>query len=258
MKTQMFFSLATCVTLLSCLSLPVIAETVPPQTGITSTETIPNHTDSTADETVPSSTQGANNQTVPSQASVNLPQNIIIPKNTAIIVSFPAPMTVDITEKQDFPLTVLLANVIKDAQGNVIVPENSPVSIILKATDGGVKIVAQSLVVNGRVVPIKASSPKIPGTTVTHKEGHEKASESGSVWGEIGENAFGFASGGKTEHSQRGLMLGRTLGLVTGLSSKEKSRVVKISENTLYVLSLEATVHLSSNTSSYVTPLSTK
>ena len=40
-------------------------------------------------------------------------------------------------------------------------------------------------------------------------------------------------------------MLGKTFGLVTGLASPKKSRVVKISENSMYVLSLEAEVDLS-------------
>jgi len=48
----------------------------------------------------------------------------------------------------------------------------------------------------------------------------------------------------ETEDSERGSMLGITLGLVTGLSSPKKSRVVNISENSIYVLSLEASVNI--------------
>ncbi|MBE9211468.1 hypothetical protein IQ247_01835 [Plectonema cf. radiosum LEGE 06105] len=210
MKSQILFSIATCITLLTSVSLPVVAETIP------------------------NPVQPTNNT-----------NNITLAKNTAIIVSFPSSMTVDVSEKQDFPLTVFLTKAITDSQGNVLVPENSPVSIILKPTDKGAKIVAQSLVVNGRVVSIQASSPTIPGATITHKAGHEKAEEDGSVWGKIGESAFGFAGGGKPEHSERGSMLGKTLGLVTGLNSPTKSRQVKINENSVYVLSLEASVDLS-------------
>ncbi len=235
MKTRTLFSLATCISLLTPVSTPVLAETV-------TAEIVPHQTNSLDGETVPHSTPDTTKETIPFQPLLG---NITIPKNTAIIVSFPTPMTIDVTEKQDIPLTVLLAHAIRDAQGNVIVPENSPVSIMIKPEDGGAKIVAQSLVINGQVVSIQASSPKIPGTTITHKGGHEKAEESGSVWGKIGESAFGFASGGKAEYSERGSMLGRTLGLVTGLSSPNKSRVINIGENSVYVLSLEATVELS-------------
>lgn len=233
MKTKILFSLATCISLLTSISLPVLAETIPSQIESTSSEIIPNQDDSPSNETTSS---------IPLSP---LPlKDITLAKNTAIIVSFPASMTIDVSKKQDFPLTVLLKKAITDNQGNILVPQDSPVSIIIKPTGKGAKIVAQSLVVNGQVLPIKASSPTIPGEKVTHKTGREKAEENGEVWGKIGESAFGFAGGGKTEDSERGSMLGRTLGLVTGLSSPKKSRVVKISENSVYVLSLEATVKL--------------
>lgn len=231
MKIHMLLSLATCVSLITSVSLPVIAETVPSQTTPTSAN----------NETVPNAVQPASNQT----SAVSL-KDITLAKNTAIIISFPTAMTVNVSEKQDVPLTVFLNKAIKDNQGNLLVPENSPVSIILKPTSKGAKIIAQSLVVNGQVLAIKASSPTIPSATITHKTGHEKAEQNESVWGKIGESAFSFANQGKTEESERGAMLGRTLGLVAGLNSPKKSRVVKIAENSIFVLSLEATVNLSS------------
>lgn len=231
MKIHMLLSLATCVSLITSVSLPVIAETVPSQTTSTSVN----------NETVPNAVQPASNQT----SAVSL-KDITLAKNTAIIISFPTAMTVNVSEKQDVPLTVFLNKAIKDNQGNLLVPENSPVSIILKPTSKGAKIIAQSLVVNGQVLAIKASSPTIPSATITHKTGHEKAEQNESVWGKIGESAFSFANQGKTEESERGAMLGRTLGLVAGLNSPKKSRVVKIAENSIFVLSLEATVNLSS------------
>ena len=191
MKTQLLFSIVTSISLFASVSLPVVAETVPN----------------------------------PVEAPVEL-KDITLAKNTAIIISFPAAMTVDVTEKQDFPLTVFLSKAIKDNRGNILVPENSPVSIILKPTGKGAKIIAQSLVVNSQVLPIKASSPIIPGGTVVHTTGNEKAEENGSVWSKIGENTFGFISGGKTEESQKGSMLGTTLGLLAGLNTPKKSRVV--------------------------------
>ncbi len=209
MKKQLF-SFVTSISLLTSMSLPVIAQTAPSQ---------------------------------PSSSSQQ--ESATLAKNTAIIISFPASMTVDISEKQDLPLTVFLKSAITDNQGNVIAPENTPVSIILKPTNGGLKIIAQSLVVNGKVVFIQASSPKLPGASITHKAGYEKAEENGAIWGKIGQNAVGFATGGKVEDTERGSMLGTTLGLVTGLSSPKKSRVVKINENSIYVLSLDKSVNLS-------------
>lgn len=210
MKTQTLMSLACSLSLLGSLTLPATAQ-VPTQ---------------------------------PTQPQIASPE-ISIPQDTAIVVSFPAPVTVDVGQKKDYPLTVPLASAIKDAQGNTIAPENTPVTIILKPIDGGAKIVAQSLVINGRIVAIKASSQTIPGTTITQKRANDKAVENGSVWGRIGGSALGFLSNGDPEQFDRGAMLGSAVGLLTGLRSAENTRIVQIPQSSVYVLSLEAPITLS-------------
>jgi hypothetical protein len=179
------------------------------------------------------------------QAVVSPSQEISIPQDTAIIVSFPAPITVDVGQKQDIPLTVPLAQAIQDSQGNVLVPENTPVTIILKPANKGAKIIAQSLVVRGRIVKITASSQVIPGTTITHKRGNDKAVETGSVFGRLGGSVMGFMGQGDPEQFDRGAMLGSAVGIVSGLRSAENTRIVQIPQGSVYVLSLEAPINLS-------------
>jgi hypothetical protein len=208
MKTQILLSLACSMSLLGSATMPVSAQPAPTQPQAVS-------------------------------------QGITIPQDTALIVSFPALVTVDVGQKKDYPLTVPLANAIKDASGNTIAPENTPVSIILKPTDGGAKIVAQSLVINGRIVSIKASSQTIPGTTITQKRANDKAVENGSIWGRIGGSTLGFLSQGDPDQFDRGAMLGSAVGLLTGLRSAENTRVVQIPQSSVYVLSLEAPISLS-------------
>ncbi|MBE9210725.1 hypothetical protein IQ244_30330 [Nostoc sp. LEGE 06077] len=210
MKTHILLSLACSLSLLGAVTSPTYAQTVP------------------AVEAQP--------QTVSSE--------ITIPQDTAIIVSFPASVTVDVGQKKDYPLTLPLASAIKDSQGNIIAPENTPVSIVLKPKEGGAKIVAQSLVINGRIVTIKAASQVIPSTTITHKRANDKAVENGSVWGRIGGSTLGFLSQGDPEQFDRGAMLGSAVGLVTGLRSAENTRIVQIPHSSVYVLSLEAPVSL--------------
>ncbi|MDZ7957499.1 MAG: hypothetical protein RMY34_06280 [Aulosira sp. DedQUE10] len=215
MKTQLLLSLACSLSLLGAVTVEASAQpvtTVPPQ------------------------------PTMQPQAAS---QDITIPQDTAIIVSFPASVTVDVGQKKDYPLTLPLANAIKDAQGNVVAPENTPVTIVLKPTDGGAKIVAQSLVINGRIVSIKASSQMIPGTTITQKRANDKAVENGSVWGRLTGSTLGFLSNGDPEQFDRGAMLGSAIGLVTGLRSAENTRIVQIPQSSVYVLSLEAPIQLS-------------
>ncbi len=208
MKTQMLLSLACSLSLLGAVTLPATAQPVSPQPQAVS-------------------------------------QDITIPQDTAIIVSFPAPVTIDVGQKQDFPLTLPLSTAIKDAQGNVVAPENTPVSIILKPTNGGAKIVAQSLVINGRVVSIKASSQIIPGTTITQKRANDKAVENSSIWGKITGSTLGFFGNSSPEQTDKGGMLGTAIGLVTGLGSAENTRIVQIPQSSIYVLSLEAPIQLS-------------
>ncbi|WP_413174202.1 hypothetical protein [Anabaena azotica] len=208
MKTQMLLSLVCSVSLLGSLSLPAKSQEVPTPPPVVS-------------------------------------QEITIPQDTAIIVSFPAPVTVDVGQKKDYPLTLPLASAIKDAQGNVIAPENTPVTIILKPAEGGAKIVAQSLVINGKIVTIKASSQIIPGTTITHKRANDKAVENGSIWGRIGGSTLGFLNQGDPDQFDRGAMLGSAVGLVSGLRSAENTRVVQIPQSSVYVLSLDAPISLS-------------
>ncbi|MBK1986315.1 hypothetical protein A0J48_001895 [Sphaerospermopsis aphanizomenoides BCCUSP55] len=208
MKTQMLLSLVCSVSLLGSLSLPAKSQEVPTPPPVVS-------------------------------------QEITIPQDTAIIVSFPAPVTVDVGQKKDYPLTVPLSSAIKDAQGNVIAPENTPVTIVLKPAEGGAKIVAQSLVVNGKIVTIKASSQIIPGTTITHKRANDKAVENGSIWGRIGGSTLGFLNQGDPDKFDQGAMLGSAVGLVSGLRSAENTRVVQIPQSSVYVLSLDAPISLS-------------
>ncbi|MBW4556107.1 MAG: hypothetical protein KME59_09230 [Trichormus sp. ATA11-4-KO1] len=192
----------------------------------------------------------ANAQPVPTEPTVqpqspSFSEEITVPQDTAIIVSFPAPVTIDVGQKKDYPLTVPLANAIQDAQGNTIASENTPVTIVLQPTDGGAKIVAQSLVINGRIVSIKASSQTIPGTTITHKRANDKAVENGSIWGRIGGSTLGFLNQGDPDQFDRGAMLGSAVGLISGLRSAENTRVVQIPQSSVYVLSLEAPISLS-------------
>ncbi|WP_414577316.1 hypothetical protein [Anabaena sp. CCY 9402-a] len=211
MKTQTFLSLACSLSILGALTLPATAQPVP--------------------------TEATQPQVVNAEIS--------IPQDTALIVSFPAPITVDVGQKKDYPLTVPLASAIKDAQGNIIAPENTPVSIVLKPSDGGAKIVAQSIVINGRIVAIKASSQTIPGTTITHKRANDKAVENGSIFGRIGGSIMGFSSNGDPDQFDRGAMLGSAVGLISGLRSAENTRVVQIPQSSVYVLSLDTPITLS-------------
>ncbi|HYW18224.1 MAG TPA: hypothetical protein VE956_02745 [Nodularia sp. (in: cyanobacteria)] len=214
MKMQMLLSLTYSISLLGSFTLPASAQPLPTQpTGQSQTQAVS--------------------------------EKITIPQDTAIIVKFPASVTIDVGQNKAYPLTVALNDAIADAQGNIIVPQNTPVTINLKPTDGGAKIIAQSLVINGRIVPIQASSQTIPGTTITYKRTNDKAVENSAIWGQFAGDTLGFFSQGDPKQFDRGAMLGSIVGFLTGLGSAENIRVVQIPQSSTYVLSLEAPISLS-------------
>ncbi|NJR76569.1 MAG: hypothetical protein HC773_29430, partial [Scytonema sp. CRU_2_7] len=76
MKSQLLLSVACSLSLLGAVTVPASAQPVP---------------------------------SVPPQPTVQpqvVSQDITIPQDTAIIVSFPAPVTVDVGQKKDYPLTL--------------------------------------------------------------------------------------------------------------------------------------------------------
>ena len=216
MKMQLLFSLAYALGLLGSLTLPTNAQPlVIEPVGQTSTQRVS--------------------------------EEITIPQDTAIIVRFPASVTIDVGQNKAYPLTVPLTDAIQDDQGNIIVPKDAPVTINLQPKDGGAIIVAKSLVINGRIVAIKASSQIIPGTTITYKRANDKAVENSSIWSQIGGDTLGFFSQGNPRQFDRGAMLGSIVGFLIGLGSPENIRVVQIPQSSTYVLSLEAPISLSTH-----------
>lgn len=181
---------------------------------------------------------------VVSNQPISRSTGLVIPQTTGIIVSFPAAVTVDAGKKDEYPLTLPLAQSILDSNGNVIVPENTPVSIKLKPMNKGAQIVAESLVVGGQIVPIKATSPVIPGSVITQMKGNDKAIESGAVYGRLAGSVFGFMGKGDPDKFDQGAMLGSALGMLSGLKGAEKIRVVQIPQGSVYVLALEKPVNV--------------
>jgi hypothetical protein len=177
-----------------------------------------------------------------------IPQTVI-PQTAGVVISLPMPITVDVGQHQDYPLTVPLSQPLMDSQGNTVVPVNAPVTIKLKPENGGARIVAESIVIGGQIVSIQASSAVIPGNTITQQEGAETARQSSAVYG----NLFGAAMGAiapqarKADAFDQGGMIGGALGILTGMNSPKSLRVVQLPQGSVYVLSLQAPIALPTN-----------
>ncbi len=173
-------------------------------------------------------------------------QSTMIPQTAGVVIKLPAAVTVDVGQKQDYPMTVPLAQPLLDLQGNEVVPMNTPVTIKLKPENGGAKIVAESIVVRGQIVAIQAVSAVIPGNTITQQSGADRARENSGVLG----NLFGAVMGATARESHKasafdqGGMIGGAIGILSGITSPKNIRIVQLPADSIYVLTLQAPISL--------------
>lgn len=173
-------------------------------------------------------------------------QGTLIPQTAGVIIKLPGAVNVDVGQKQDYPLTVPLAQPLLDLQGNEVVPANTPVSIKLKPENGGARIVAESIVVKGQIVAIQASTAVIPGNTIEQVSSTERARENSGMLG----NLFGAVMGAtapkarKAEMFDQGGMIGGAIGILSGMGSPKNVRVVQLPAESVYVLQLQAPISL--------------
>jgi hypothetical protein len=180
-----------------------------------------------------------------------------IPQSAAIVVTFASEMNFKVDEDQSQPTTLLLANPIVDSQGNTIAPANSPVQARLVPVDNGkgVQIYAEALVSGGQMIPIQAVSAVIPSQRITLEGGDERAAQNAQIFQRIGGSITGAAiderkprtyeKANDTSHGMRiGSLIGNAVGLVSGLASPRRIRVVQIPQSSVYVLTLQAPITL--------------
>ena len=236
MKVFGLLNLAMTASILT-IALPVYAET-----GINAT-TVSTSTRVTSSTSVTSSSNGLSSTIV---NTLNRDRAGFIPQSAGVVIQLPANLVVDVGQKQDTPYTVPLAQPIYDIKGNEVIPAQSPVSITIKPENKGARIVADSIVVRGQIVPINASTAVIPGRTVTEQTGEQRARENSAVMG----NLFGAIGGSIAPINDRANtfehlgMIGGAVGILSGLSSPRNYRIVELSSGTVYVLQLQAPVTL--------------
>lgn len=173
-------------------------------------------------------------------------QGTMIPQTSGVVIKLPGAVNVDVGQKQDYPMTVPLAQPLMDLEGNEVVPANTPVSVKLKPENGGARIVAESIVVRGQIVPIQAMTAVIPGSTIEQVSGAERAREQSGMLGNLFGSVMGATarSSRKAEMFDQGGMIGGAIGILSGMSSPKNIRVVQLPADSVYVLSLQAPIAL--------------
>ncbi len=208
MKRQLIYALALTASAMVPTALPAAAQSVPPSYGSASAGTV-------------------------------------IPQSTAITVVFPANMVIDAKKNQDYPTTLLLAQPLLDSYGNQIAAQNSPVAARIHPVKDGAQVIAESLVIQGRTVPIQATSPILPSRKVTLSSGTDEAKGLSPLGGRIGGGLFGGFNGGDPTRFSQGAMVGSGIGAIAGFASGKSMHVVEIPQGSIYVLTLQTSVALS-------------
>lgn len=171
----------------------------------------------------------------------------IIPKSAAIVITFPNTVEIDVGQKQEYSAAMPLSMPILDNQGNVAIPAQTLVMVKLVPTGGDAKLIAESLIVNGQVIPIKASGSKISGQKIKIKRGPQKAGENSGTYSRLGSNVFEAFGGNNIDNLERGAIVGQGVGIVMDLMSPETVQVVAVPAGSSYVLTLDAPIVLQSN-----------
>jgi hypothetical protein len=167
----------------------------------------------------------------------------VLPKSSALVIAFPQQVQVDSGKKKSYPMTVLLAQPILDQNGAEVVKANSPVAIELVPHKKDIKIVAKSIIVGGKIVSIQATSPVIPSQKVTVKSGNQKAKNNSKVSASLGGSIVGAFSS-DTDGTMKGGYAGNAIGILTGLTSAKKIRLVNIPQGSVHILELETAAAL--------------
>jgi hypothetical protein len=169
---------------------------------------------------------------------------ITIPQSSAIVVSFPAELTLDPKRKYNFPITLSLARPVVDEQGNIVLPARSLISARMKAMKGGDLIEADGVIIGGRVIPINAIGAMVPAQTRPEDFANQFVPSPGPV-----NNVFNslvlWQSTALNLDPDTDTYLGAALALLAGLTTpkpKDPPPYVSISQGTVYILTLAAPI----------------
>jgi hypothetical protein len=167
------------------------------------------------------------------------PQRPVVPQTSAITVIFNKNSEFDVGQKQSYSETHLLAHALFDARGNVVAPANTPVTLRITPKDKAAYIEVESLVINGRTVPVKAESWSIPGFKHTLTNSTDRVFQERATWNNVGALGGYLATGG---HDENAIYMGAAIaGLAAtfiGKTSPENLRLVQIPQGNIHTFSL--------------------
>lgn len=158
----------------------------------------------------------------------------------AIIVTFPNDVEFDVGAKKQLPIVLTTVEPVYNNVGKVIVPAKSRVEAVLIPTEKGTKIVASSLIINGKSYSFLASSSKkIPAKKITKKSRMEQAmtySASVSRFSPIYSN---LTDSTQSRSLTKNNLLIQGVGAIVGFLSPRSMLASRISKGSEHILHLQ-------------------
>jgi hypothetical protein len=200
-----------------------------------------------APASAPAATPGLEQE---SSVSDTANETVTIPKSSAIIVSFPAEITLDPKRQHNVPMTLPLMRPVVDADGNIVIPAKSLAIAQLKSMPGGDLIEVTAVVVGGRVVPINAIGTLVPAQKKPEDYSNQYIPSPGPL-----NNTFNSLSNWQLSSNYLSLnknarlndYIGIGLAVANGLTTptpKSPPAYVNITQGSIYILTLANSVTL--------------
>jgi AMIN domain len=146
------------------IPIPVVPSYVTPSRPLNWNENLP----ATSNIPVPSSNYGSvppPPSAFPTAIAPNnfLPNNVLLPAGSRLSLLYPGYETIALDPKISRQEVLLLQGGIVDANGNMIVPPNTPVIGRFETNSEGSRFVVQAIYLNGVSIPIEAKSDRLSG-----------------------------------------------------------------------------------------------
>lgn len=200
---------------------------------------------------------------ISASAQVNAPvysqgnyQSAPVTQSTAIVVAVPNAIQFELKGDQSYPTTLMLMQPVLDSYGNILVQANAPVQARVVPTNGGIQILAEALIADGRVIPIQAMSSPIPTQSIQRTDVEERADRNSSLGGRLlggllgafgkknnsneGQDPSTVLEGPDTGKMMKGGLIGSAIGIATGLFSSDKADIANIPQGSVFVLTLQS------------------
>lgn len=185
----------------------------------------------------------ANPQQTRIVSSAGFNQSIVLPESTALLISFPRDVIVDVGQHEDYPITLPLMQDVRLPNGDLLIPANTPISVTIKPYKDGAMLVADSIIINGQVISVTAQSAKLPGRTITNISAQQMARQNSALAGNLATSILG-AAGADLSLLQRGGFGGAAIGILSGIGSPDDVRIVEIGAGSVHILKLNASTEL--------------